>query len=171
MPAQLYVMGLIDEASHVLMARYRQQFDPDVMTDALDWFLRAGRAASSWTRCCWPLWSSFPDSSVYRGEQTARAMAGRLHRRHVRTAPPRSKRLMLLWMANRNQAFRPFEELFEDSALAEKTVYRQVAAAIAGLLCHPAAGARRRRRAGEPAGPAARAGRLGSRLARASSSP
>jgi hypothetical protein len=25
---QLYAMGLIDEASHVLMARYREQFDP-----------------------------------------------------------------------------------------------------------------------------------------------
>ena len=31
-------MGLIDEASHVLMARYREQFDPQVMTAALDWF-------------------------------------------------------------------------------------------------------------------------------------
>ena len=29
---QLYAMGLIDEASHVLMARYREQFDPQVMT-------------------------------------------------------------------------------------------------------------------------------------------
>ncbi len=25
---QLFAMGLIDEASHVLMARYREQFDP-----------------------------------------------------------------------------------------------------------------------------------------------
>ena len=31
---QLYAMGLIDEASHVLMARYREQFDPEVMTSA-----------------------------------------------------------------------------------------------------------------------------------------
>ena len=33
--AALYVMGLIDEASHVLMARYREEFDPEVMTSAL----------------------------------------------------------------------------------------------------------------------------------------
>ncbi len=32
---QLFAMGLIDEASHVLMARYREQFDPEVMTSAL----------------------------------------------------------------------------------------------------------------------------------------
>ena len=31
----LYAMGLIDEASHVLMARYREEFDPEVMTSAL----------------------------------------------------------------------------------------------------------------------------------------
>ena len=31
----LFAMGLIDEASHVLMARYREQFDPEVMTAAL----------------------------------------------------------------------------------------------------------------------------------------
>ena len=35
--------------------------------------------------------------------------------------------MMLLWMANRNVAFRPFEELFKDSTLAEKTAYRRVA--------------------------------------------
>jgi hypothetical protein len=34
--------------------------------------------------------------------------------------------LMLLWTANRNEAFLPFEELFEEKTLAEKTVYRQV---------------------------------------------
>src|ERR1035438_8921495 len=34
----LYAMGLIDEASHVLIARYREKFDPEVMTGALKWF-------------------------------------------------------------------------------------------------------------------------------------
>ncbi len=34
--------------------------------------------------------------------------------------------LLLLWTANRNEAFKPFEELFDDRTLAEKTVYHQV---------------------------------------------
>src|ERR1035438_3600252 len=34
----LYAMGLIDEASHVLMAIYREQFDSQVMADDLTWF-------------------------------------------------------------------------------------------------------------------------------------
>ena len=38
--------------------------------------------------------------------------------------------LLLLWTANRNEAFKPFEELFDDRPLAEKTVYRQVTAQL-----------------------------------------
>src|SRR3954469_14983415 len=34
----LFAMGLIDEASHVLIARYREQFDSTVMADALSFF-------------------------------------------------------------------------------------------------------------------------------------
>src|SRR5665213_4203222 len=34
----LFAMGLIDEASHVIMASYRKQFDRDVMAGALRWF-------------------------------------------------------------------------------------------------------------------------------------
>ena len=66
--------------------------------------------------------------------------------------------LLLLWTANRNEAFRPFEELFEDKTLAEKTVYRQVTQQLPDYFATrpliPLAG----READEPAGPAARAG-------------
>jgi hypothetical protein len=67
----------------------------------------------------------FPGPSVMRGQETprngwpARPMA----------LPHRAaalEELLLLWTANRNEAFKPFEELFEDRTLAEKTVYRQV---------------------------------------------
>ncbi len=55
----LFAMGLIDEASHVLMARYREKFDPEVMTAALDWF--AGRSdRRNSTPCCSPSSSIFP---------------------------------------------------------------------------------------------------------------
>ncbi len=80
----------------------------------------------------------FPGSSVYRGEQTPRqwlaaSTAGIPHRAAA------IEEMMLLWMANRNAAFRPFEELFEDSALAEKTAYRRVAEQSPRLFCHPPA--------------------------------
>ncbi len=48
----LFAMGLIDEASHAVLAQYRKQFDPEVMTAALDWFVGTGGFGRSWTGCC-----------------------------------------------------------------------------------------------------------------------
>ena len=123
--AQLYAMGLIDEASHALLARYRQQFDPNVMLDALSFF--AGQLGSAeLDRMLLAFVEQFPGSRVYRGEQTAEQwLAGVTGETSHREAA--LEEMMLLWMANRNLAFRPFEELFADSDLATRTAYRKVA--------------------------------------------
>jgi len=123
--AQLYAMGLIDEASHALMARYRQQFDPNVMLDGLEFF-GAQVGEKEVDKMLLGFVEQFPGSSVYRGEQTAAqwlagSTGGTLHRAAA------FEEMVLLWMANRNPAFRPFEELFADSDLASRTAYRKVA--------------------------------------------
>ena len=64
----LFAMGLIDEASHVLMARYREQFDPEVMTSALDWF--AGRVGTNeLDKLLLTFVETFPGQSVMRGDR------------------------------------------------------------------------------------------------------
>ena len=121
---QLYAMGLIDEASHVLMARYREQFDPEVMSSALSWFaVEVGPDALEAMLLTFV--EHFPGASVMQGKETPRqwlaaSTDGMPHREAA------LEELLLLWTANNNEAFRPFEELFEDKTLAEKTVYRQV---------------------------------------------
>ncbi len=121
---QLYAMGLIDEASHVLMARYREQFDPEVMTAGLDWFA-AQVGLEKLDAMLLAFVEQFPGTSIILGLETPKQwLAGQ-----TGTMPHRAaalEELLLLWTANRNEAFRPFEELFEDRTLAEKTVYRQV---------------------------------------------
>jgi len=121
---QLYAMGLIDEASHVVMARYREQFDPTAMTSALDFF-SAQVGSEALEAMLLAFVEQFPGISVIRGLETPRQwLEGQ-----TEGAPHRAaalEELMLLWTANRNEAFRPFEELFEENTLAEKTVYRQV---------------------------------------------
>ncbi|MGO4212137.1 hypothetical protein AB4043_15075 [Terriglobus sp. YAF25] len=120
----IYAMGLIDEASHVLLERYRQEFDPAAITDALTWF--AGHIGSdALDRMLLSFVEQFPGSSVYRGLQTPKewltgSTDGIPHRAVA------LEEMILLWMANRNEAFRPFEELFEDKSLAEQTAYRSV---------------------------------------------
>ncbi len=123
---QLFAMGLIDEASHVLMARFREQFDPQVMTAALDWF-GAQVGTNNLDKMLLAFVEQFPGQSVMRGEDTpAKWLAGETAGMPHRAAA--LEELLLLWAANRNEAFKPFEELFEDRTLAEKTVYRQVTA-------------------------------------------
>jgi len=121
---QLYAMGLIDEASHVLMARYRQHFDPAVMTSALEFF-SAQVGAEALGKMLLTFVEEFPGAAVIRGEQTPQQwLSGQTEgTSHWAVA---LEELLMLWTANRNQAFQPFEELFEDKSLAEKTVYRQV---------------------------------------------
>jgi glycosidase len=125
---QLYAMGLIDEASHVLMARYREQFDPQVMTSALDWF-GAQVGTDKLDAMLLAFVEQFPGSSVMRGQETpAQWLSGQTGGTPHRAAA--LEELLLLWTANRNEAFKPFEELFDDRPLAEKTVYRQVTAQL-----------------------------------------
>ncbi|WP_246153292.1 alpha-amylase family glycosyl hydrolase [Terriglobus albidus] len=120
----IYAMGLIDEASHVLLERYRQELDPAAMTDALTWF--SGYIGShQLDRLLLSFVEQFPGSSVYRAVQTPKewltgSTDGTPHRAVA------LEEMILLWMANRNEAFRPFEELFEDRSLAEQTAYRSV---------------------------------------------
>ncbi|MGC9159036.1 MAG: alpha-amylase family glycosyl hydrolase [Terracidiphilus sp.] len=121
---QLYAMGLIDEASHVLLARYREQFDPAVMTAALDFF-SARVGAEALDKLLLGFVEQFPGNSVMRGLETPRQWLART----TDGLPHRAaafEELLLLWTANRNEAFQPFEELFEEKSLAEKTVYREV---------------------------------------------
>jgi glycosidase len=120
----LFAMGLIDEASHVLMAQYRRQFDPEVMTAALDWF-SARVGADQLDKLLLTFVEHFPGQSVMRGLETSREwLAGKTDGVPHRAAA--LEELLLLWSANRNEAFKPFEELFEEKSLAERTVYRQV---------------------------------------------
>jgi glycosidase len=120
----LFAMGLIDEASHVVIARYREQFDRNVMADALAWF-GSQMTPEALDKLLLTFVEYFPGSTVIRGEETPQqwlqgSTAGTPHREAA------LEELLLLWTANRNEAFQPFEELFAEKPLAEQTVYRQV---------------------------------------------
>jgi glycosidase len=127
-PGALNAMGLIDEALHLIAGLYREQRDPRAMLDALDWFeSRLGRGRLD--QCLLAFSDSFPPARVYRGEQTpaewlAGSTAGIPHRAIA------LEELLMLWLANANTAFRPFEELFDDEPLAEATAYPQITSAL-----------------------------------------
>ncbi|HET7102504.1 MAG TPA: alpha-amylase family glycosyl hydrolase, partial [Terracidiphilus sp.] len=124
----LFAMGLIDEAAHAVISSYRRQFDPEVMNAALDWF--SGRVGQGkLDKLLLAFVDRFPGIEVMRGHKTAQTwLAGSTEGISHRAAA--LEELLMLWTANRNQAFKPFEELFEEKSLADATVYRQVTQAM-----------------------------------------
>jgi hypothetical protein len=127
-PGALFAMGLIDEISHAIVARYRQSRDPKVSQAALQWFAeRVGD--DNVERLLRTFVQEFPNVAVYRGEVSIErwldhSTEGLQHREAV------LEELMLLWLANQNPAFRPFRELYDDSKLAQSTAYSQVTAQL-----------------------------------------
>jgi glycosidase len=123
-PGALFAMGLIDEASHLLVHHYRKAVAPQAIADALRWFssrLGAERLDELLLRFV----QEFPGSTVYRGEETAEewlrgATDGIPHREAA------FEELMMLWLANANPGFHKFIELFDATPLTKQTPYPKV---------------------------------------------
>lgn len=123
-PGALFAMGLIDEASHLLIDHYRKAIAPGAIAEALQWFSsRIG--AARFDLLLLRFVQQFPGSPVYRGEASAEEwLAGSTDGIPHREAA--FEELMMLWLANANPAFKPFLELFDDEALTQQTPYANV---------------------------------------------
>ncbi len=124
----LFAMGLIDELNHAMVKRYREEIDPQALTDALRWF-EAKLGGVEVERLLLAFTERFPGVDIYRGKVTAAkwlegASAGLSHREAA------LEELLMLWLANINPAFKGFRELFEDAPLQEKTAYKTVTAGL-----------------------------------------
>lgn len=123
-PGELFAMGLIDEASHALMAFYRKKHDAKVIDDALVWF-QARVGEKQLQKLLLAFVEHFPGIDVYAGNLTAEEwLKGTTEGVSHRAAA--FEELILLWLANANPAFQPFQELFDDETLSEKTSYKEV---------------------------------------------
>jgi glycosidase len=121
---ELNAMGLIDEILHYIVGLYRQQRNPAVMRQALDWLVDklGGEAVDRALRY---FVDEFPPLAVYRGEMDADAYlqgetAGTPHREIA------LEEVLMLWLDNLNPAFSPFLELFDDAPLERETAYLQL---------------------------------------------
>ena len=133
--AQLNAMGLIDEVLHYIVALYREQVKPDIFDTALTRLeenLGAGKTKALLEKFC----GSFPPKDVYAGKNTVpEYLEGTDGGESCRCLS--LEEILLLAMSNLNPAFRTFSFLFDDSDLAQKTVYPdaidELKAHLAGL--------------------------------------
>ena len=118
----LFAMGMIDELSHALVARYRKDQDPAVMAAAVKW-LGAQVTPEEGERLLLRFVEQFPTVDVYRGKVTAEEWL----KDKTEGRPNREiafEEMLLLWIANSNPAFVPFKRLFDDLLLKEQTAYK-----------------------------------------------
>ncbi len=125
---QINAMGLIDEILHYIVQRYRQQRNPAVMQEALDW-LEEHVGAENLDRTLRRFVDKFPPLAVYRQEidvddYLEGETDGVPNRRIV------LEEMLLLWLANENPGYSPFIELFDDTELEKETTYREVMSAL-----------------------------------------
>lgn len=143
----LFAMGLIDELSHAMIAQFRRDLDPAVLSAGLAWF--AGQISAPATEALLLAFSEeFPNVAIYRAELTAAEWLGQTTGQITEDLPHREaalEELLLLWLANQNPAFAPFRELFNDASLTAATEYKRLTAALPAFfetrpLVSPSAG-------------------------------
>ena len=124
----LFAMGLIDELSHAMIARYRAEVDPAVLIGALDW-LKSHIGPEPTDKLLLTFADQFPNVAVYTGAIKPEAwLAGITDGLPNREAE--LEELLLLWLANANPAFAPFRELFADAPLQQATAYKVATEAL-----------------------------------------
>ena len=132
--SDLYAAGLLDELLHLLVQTYRERVSASLLAEALE-KLNAEVGPDALNETLRVFAETFPATAVYRGEQTATEyLAGETdgvpHRQVV------LEELLLLYLANRNQALAQFIALFNDRAL-EATAYPQIIAALRNFFAAP----------------------------------
>jgi glycosidase len=130
----LAAMGLIDEILHYMTAQYRKQVKRDVFGEALS-RIAAKLGKDKGARLLEMFSHIFPPQQVYAGEVSVQSyLAAKIDGENASVMT--LEEIMLLALANLNPAFRPFRFLFDDAALAKKTVYNP---ALDELRAHLAA--------------------------------
>jgi glycosidase len=119
--SDIYALGLIDEALHLVVARFRREHAPDLWTQAIE-LLEEEIGQVPLEDLLLAFVQEFPPASVFTSETTAAEYLsgysdGEAHRLIA------LEELVLLWLANRNPAFTPFREFFDDEGLRQVTAY------------------------------------------------
>ena len=123
---QINAMGLIDEILHHVVASFREQENPEVIEQAMEW-LSERMGADEVNKTLLRFVSDFPPVTVYkRNIEPAAYLKGETE--GVPNSLIALEEMIVLWLTNMNPACAPYIELFNDTSLEKETAYTRVAA-------------------------------------------
>ena len=121
---QINALGLIDELQHYVVQAYREQKNPRVMQQALEW-LTEQIGPDEVERALRRFVDEFPPVVVYLNRLTIdeylRGETNGMAHRQIAL-----EEMLMVWLANQNPATEPFRELFDDAPLKKETAYPQI---------------------------------------------
>jgi len=121
---EINAAGLIDEIWHFMLRRYRREKSPG-LPGRLEKHLQSGFGASGLGRIREVFVREFPPGAVFfDGVEPGRYLEGRTGKESNRRLV--LEELLLLGLANRNPAFSPFEEFFDEGVLEAVPGYRDL---------------------------------------------
>jgi len=128
----LYGMGLLDEISHFIIETYRKTIDPHIF-QRLEISLKKQIGHKKFDLLLETFASEFPASSVFKSEQSlmeyVNGKTGPLSNREIIL-----EELLVLWLDNRNPAYRPIKEIIDEQILAKNVPYGKALAAMERFL-------------------------------------
>ena len=125
---QVNAMGLIDEILHHVVLLYRKQINPGVFEQAFQW-IEAEVGKKQIDKVLTQFVEQFPPGAIDKNQLDAKTYL-KESTSGISNRLIGLEEILLLWLANRNPAFSPFQELFDDSLLRRQTAYFQVMQSI-----------------------------------------
>jgi glycosidase len=124
----LNAMGLIDEILHYIVGLYKEQIDKNIFT-SLEKKLIKELGEKKYVTLLEKFTEQFPPLSVYRNEIDTSTYLKK-NTDGVKNRQVVLEEILLLYLANKNPAFNPFKELFDDTNLSKETAYLQAISSI-----------------------------------------
>jgi len=119
--AEINAMGLIDEILHYVILLYRMEINQEAIQKAQQWLedrIGTGRL----DKILHQFVADFPPVEVYQNKTDVSSYL----KSQTEGVPNRLialEEMLMLWLANRNDAFEPYHELFDEAGLKSETDY------------------------------------------------
>ena len=117
---QINALGLIDEVIHFILQLYKQE-NGQIIIDEIIEIIEKNLGNASLTKTLSSFVNEFPPSEVFQKKISVEKYLKKIMNRKIAL-----EELINLYLANSNQAFLQFNELFDDSNLSRNTDYRKI---------------------------------------------